>query len=795
MRLLIITYFFMPLLTFSQMVTSTAQTPGGLVQNVLLGPGVTVSNITYTGSPSAIGDFTATGTNLALESGIVLTTGTVLNNGNGPHGPNNSSNSGVDNNRPGYFRLNNLLGGGATTFNAAVLEFDFIPYSDTVRFRYVFGSEEYMEYVNSAFNDVFAFFISGPGIPGGIMNMAKLPNGSEVAINNVNNGTNNAGPCANCALYNYNGDGTNAPFNSNPFYIQYDGFTKPIEAVAKVQCGQTYHLIIAIADVGDGIYDSGIFLEANSLSSKVPVSVEYAMSFDAFNDPTMMAEGCVSTTVTLTRNTDNLAVPLTIPISVSGTATMGLDYTPIPNAITFPPGQSTVSFTFDALQDGIAEGIETLRIVFDIPDPCGGDNPIEINLKINDVAPVTAIASDQFLICPGEPVEIIPVVSGGVGPYVYQWNTGETTSSIYVSPSQTTTYTFSVTDNCLQETAVATIVVTIPVYDPMSLVVTDDITEICPYVPTDLSVEAFGGAGNYTYQWSSPSANLGTGTMQNVVPSESTTYTILVKDQCGNEIQETINYTILSPPLILEMSPAQLVCPFDSAYISVTATGGYGQYYYNWVHDGSNQSFSWVNPEVTSNYTVIVSDECQTFSVQGTTSVQVVKPIADFQIVTNIMFEDLPITFQNLTSGGSTYTWEFGDGNSSTQVHPNNTYSEPGIYYVTLIATNEIGCKDTIVKPITIEEEYWVYVPNTFTPDNNRYNNTFSISTINVKWIDMKIYNRWGELLFSTNDPEFEWDGTYKNKDIHDGTYVWKLKYVTNTGIEHKLKGHITILR
>jgi gliding motility-associated-like protein len=784
-----------PYLTFGQMVTSTAQTPGGLVQNVLLGPGVTVSNITYAGSPSAIGEFTASGTNLGIESGVVLTTGTVLNNGDGPHGPNNSSSSGINNNTPGYFRLNNLLGGNASTFNATILEFDFIPYSDTVRFSYVFGSEEYMEYVGSQFNDVFAFFISGPGIPGGIMNMAKLPNGTPVAINNINNGISNGGPCENCAYYTYNGDGSNAPYSANPFYIQYDGFTKPLEAVAKVQCGETYHLIISIADVGDGIYDSGIFLQANSLSSKVPVSVEYTMSFDAFNDPTMMAEGCVSTTVTLTRNTDNLNVPLTIPVSVNGTATMGIDYTTIPSSVTFPAGQATTSFTFDALQDGLTEGVETVNIIFDIPDPCGGDNPLSVNLKINDIAPVTAVATDQDLICPGQPVELVPVVSGGVGPYTYAWSTGETTSSIYVSPSSTTTYTFSVTDNCLQQTATATIVVTIPEYEPLSLTGSADITEICPYVTRDLSVTVSGGAGLFTYQWSDPSGNLGNGATQTVTPSQTTVYQVVVEDQCGNKDSILINYTITSPPLILTMSPNQLICPGDSALISVTATGGYGQYYYSWPSLGASTSSVWVHPLNTTAYTVVVSDECQTFTVEGIALVEVIRPNANFVIVSDILFEDLPITFQNLTSGGVSYEWTFGDGNGSTQVHPNNTYNEPGTYLVTLIATNELGCKDTVVKPITIQEEYWVYVPNTFTPDDNRFNNTFSISTINIKWIDLKIYNRWGELLYQTNDVDFEWDGSYKGIDVMDGIYVWKLSYTTTSGIEDKLVGHIGIIR
>ena len=203
--------------SFGQLVTS-AGTPSALVQNVLLGSGVTVSNIMYTGSPSAIGSFTAAGTNLGIASGIVMTTGTIVNNGNGPQGPNNASGSGIDNGAGGSPQLSGLIGGTAT-HNAAILQFDFIPYSDTVRFKYSFGSEEYPEYVGSTFNDVFAFFISGPGIAGGQQNIAKLPNGLPVTINNVNSGLNSA-------YFVNNGDGTQAPYNGSNHYIQYDGFTK-----------------------------------------------------------------------------------------------------------------------------------------------------------------------------------------------------------------------------------------------------------------------------------------------------------------------------------------------------------------------------------------------------------------------------------------------------------------------------------------------------------------------------------------------------------------------------------------
>ncbi len=798
MKLLISIALFLPLLTFSQLVTNTSQTPSGLVQNVLLGPGVTVSNISYSGSAQAIGYFTAAGTNLEIPEGIVLTTGTVLNNGDGPHGPNNSTNSGIDNNAPGYFRLTNLVN-GTSTFNAAVLEFDFIPYSDTVRFSYVFGSEEYREYVNSTFNDVFAFFISGPGIPGGIQNIARLPNNTVVAINNVNDGSESTGPyvpnCANCAYYKYNGTGSNGPYNGSATYIQYDGFTKPLEAVSKVQCGQTYHLVIAIADVGDGIFDSGIFLQANSLTSKVPVSVDYTMSYNAFNDPTIMAEGCVSTTVTLTRGSNNLTVPLTIPIAVTGTATPGVDYSTIPSSITFPAGQTTVSFNFNAFADGLAEGIETINLVFAIADPCGGNANQTINLKINDIAPVEVIVESNDVICPGNPIEVIANATGGVGPYVYSWNTGETTSSIFVNPTITTTYTVTVTDNCLLQTVVGSGVVNVPVFLPLTATSSADITEICPYIPATLSVTPEGGSGIYTYQWSTGLTQLGTTATQDVLPSATTVYNVLITDQCGNTTTEQVIYTITSPPLILTMSPAQLICPGDSAYISVSASGGFGQYYYSWSVNGATTDGIWVKPTETTLYQVSVSDECQTFTVAGTTMVEVIKPIADFAISSHTLFEGLPVTFQNLTSGGVTYVWTFGDGNGSTMVHPNNTYEVPGTYTVTLIATNQLGCKDTVSKPITILPEYYIYVPNAFTPDGNRSNNYFSASTVNIAKLNVKIYNRWGEMIFESDDLDFAWDGTYKGLKVQDGIFVYKIKYVTTGAIEETIVGHVALIK
>ncbi|MNY03389.1 Protease 1 precursor [compost metagenome] len=243
------------------------------------------------------------------------------------------------------------------------------------------------------------------------------------------------------------------------------------------------------------------------------------------------------------------------------------------------------------------------------------------------------------------------------------------------------------------------------------------------------------------------------------------------------------------------MSPNQIICPLDTVPISVSSSGGYGQHFYLWFHSGETTPQVFVNPAVTTSYTVSVSDECQTFTVEGTTKVTVIEPVANFVISSKTLFEDLPITFQNLTAGGETYYWEFGDGQNSTLVHPNNTYDVPGTYYVTLIATNYLGCKDTIVKPITIQEEYWIYVPNTFTPDGNQFNNTFKASMINIRDIEVSIYDRWGVLVFYSTSVRWEWDGTYKDLPVPDGTYTYKIKYTSRSNFSDEIVGHVNVLK
>lgn len=779
---------------FSQLETTGGIAPANLVQDILVGNGVTVTNVQYTGSAGAIGRFSAANTSLGFANGIIMTTGTVNSGPQGPYGPNDLPNAGLDNNAPGYQRLSNIVGNN--TFNAAVLEFDFVPQSDSVVFEYIFGSDEYPEWVGDQFNDVFAFFISGPGIQGE-KNIALIPGTNQaVAINNVNNGDENNGPCTNCQFYVNNGTGNNAPFNQDDFYIQYDGLTTPLKASANVQCGETYHLIIAVADVADAIWDSGIFLSANSLSSMQPVAVDYQLSGDPFNDNKTMVQGCTSAKVTVTRSGEDLDKPLSVPVEVGGTAIEGVDYSEIPDVINFAANETEVTFTIDALIDGDFDDIVTIILSFLFEDPCGNEEVTTIELQISPVDELEVEIIGGEVECEGDKVELIADVSGGDGGYTYLWSTGENTSTIVVSPDETEAYTLRVVDSCINEVKETEFIVEVPDFEEIELDITEDIEDDCPYVPHDLTVDASGGAGDFKYEWTDESGNvISNSSLVTVSPDTTTTYTLNVVDRCGERASGEVIVTILSDPLVTSVTSGVEICPGDSILLEVEASGGFGDYHFYWPALEDSSSSVYVSPNETTIYKVIISDDCQTFQIRDEAKVIVVAPEADFQITTeDPLFNNLPITFQNLTNNGAYYEWFFGDGNTSTQVHPNHTYDTPGSYPVTLIAEDEKGCLDTITKMIELLEEFYLYIPNTFTPRED-INNLFTASTVNITELSIEIYNRWGERIYESNDVDFIWDGFFRGRLVRNGVYPWKISYrtVNNEEDPYKIEGFITV--
>ncbi len=251
--------------SYAQLQVDTASNYQQLVDNFILS-GVTASNVVYTGETSAVGTFTnGATTNIGMTDGIFLTTGVVDSFflvGTPPMSMLSTANA-----TDGDADLELLLAGNLT-YDAAVLEFDLVPVGNVLEFKYVFASEEYPEYVNSAFNDIFAFFISGQNPLGGNYdkeNIALVPGTTSfVSINNVNDQTN--------AAYYIANDTLSAPT------IPFDGFTTVLTAQISVVAGQSYHLKMAIADVADRVLDSGIFLKAQSMKSYNPNTIEELLS-------------------------------------------------------------------------------------------------------------------------------------------------------------------------------------------------------------------------------------------------------------------------------------------------------------------------------------------------------------------------------------------------------------------------------------------------------------------------------------------------------------------------------------
>ena len=253
--------------------TAPYNNPTFMVDNILLGGGVTASNISYQGDSCQIGFFNAINTSLGIDSGIVLCTGDV--NDLDPASPMTFpfiSNTVTD---PDLLAVANSVPGmigqtfSVTSVNdIAILEFDFIPSSDSLKFRYAFGSQEYFGFENSAFNDVFGFFLSGPGIAGpwanGAVNLAFVPNTNPplpITISSVCNWPGGFPPAVMNPQYfidNQNGLDTIADA---------DGYTTVFTAEAAVQCGATYHIKLAIADGTDSGLSSYVWLEAGSFSS------------------------------------------------------------------------------------------------------------------------------------------------------------------------------------------------------------------------------------------------------------------------------------------------------------------------------------------------------------------------------------------------------------------------------------------------------------------------------------------------------------------------------------------------
>lgn len=660
--------------------SSMNMTPLQLVQNYIVGAGVTVSNATYNGSSASItsdqlGTFIASGqaaTQLGISSGVLLTTGKA----NFAIGPNNVGDKGFNTQGGGDPDLNIIA--GTSTHDKAIIEFDFVPEFDTIRFRYVFGSEEFFEYCNQ-YNDAFGFFLSGPLINGTFsnnsVNIALMPGSATnyVTINNI---------CSNPSSH-WN--------NSGGLYYQYDGLTHIFTAFHIVKPCSTYHIKLSIGDAVDHIYDSGVFLEKNSFSSP-GVNLSTSNSIPPLGKKAV--EGCSDVAMSF-KLTTRMHNGYTVHYDILGTAVNGVDYATIPNYITFPPGHDTVSLIIHPYWDTINEGEKTVILKI---NQISCDGTIESDTAfIEDYVPLSIEPANDTTVCAGSPVQLSTDISGGYPPLAYQWNLPNAyDSTITVTPPVgQSTYTVKVTDVCMHYVADT---ITIMVHPVPTAHAGQNVT-IQNGTSTTLHGSATGGYGNYTYSWTSNPPGF-TSTEQHPSTgnlSHSTIFLLVVNDlqsNCQSEVSQVSVFVEGGALSTLPVAQPPVVCFNDTVHLYAMPGGGSGIYSYNWSSTppgfSSHEKDPLVVPIVTTTYLVSINDGYNL--VTGSTTVEV-NPVPSI----NIGHADTAVCvfdFLRLDAGnpGCTYLWSNGATTREITVGTTGLGYDSQTYHV--LVTNAYGCSD-----------------------------------------------------------------------------------------------------
>ncbi|MFN8286594.1 MAG: choice-of-anchor L domain-containing protein, partial [Chitinophagales bacterium] len=646
----------------------TANNNASQLAQVLAGAGVTVSNFTINCPSTACGTFSNGGsTNLGITSGVALTTGTI-----GAVPNTGATFASTDNANGGDADLNNIA--PASTQDVCVLQFNIVPQGNTLNFRYVFGSEEYPEYVCSQFNDVFGFFITGPNPGGGNYNksnIALIPNTSlSVSINAVNPGSPGAGyaasGCQSLAYSQYYTD------NQNGATIVYDGFTTVLNAnIAVVPC-QTYTLKLAIGDAGDGVYDSGVFLEASSF-------VSGTTTVTATVDPgfTSTFEGCVGGYFTI--NVPNLASSSTpVQYTVSGTATNGVDYPTLSGTAYVNPGTSTALVYVDPLTDNLPEGTETVTI--SVLDPCTGQPVSSATLNIQDKPVDTAYAS-SYLVCSGDQVQL--TATGG-GTYSWTPTTGLSNPNIanpVATIDSTTTYTVTINFGSCTDTKSVTI-------NSNKLTISAETfpnTPVCPGDSVVVGASLGGGTGTVTYQWAPPSAvNDPSAQITYSHPLVTTTYSVTATDQTGCTATGSATAQVFVLPNVT-LGPDQFVCVQDTP-ITLTPSGGpYNSY--NW---STGETSSSINVSGNGTYSVTVVDASSGCSVTSS-SVNITIYPQSYSTLSDTGACPGATVILSIDPGFHNATWSTGANTNTIPVNTAGTY-----WFTALDANNCPVASDTI---------------------------------------------------------------------------------------------------
>ncbi len=728
---------------------NTAQTPTQLVNNVLLGFGVTASNITINGSPvnantpvSNITAFTNNNPSFPFSAGMLLTTG----NGVGAQGPNASGS--FTNNNPLTPNVStdphlNAIANGTVT-NGTVLEFDFVPSGDTMSFRYIFGSDEYPEFSPSTFNDAFGLFLWGPGIsgpyalagyPAGGANVAVIPGGIPVTINNV-------GDASNTAYYVFNDNGS-----TYGTAIQYDGTTVVLTAAASVQCNQTYHIKLAISNVGDQSYDSGVFLEAGSFASDAVAVTVATVSGD-----TTIVEGCTDANFIFTRPSTQLDDTLVINYTITGDAVEGVDYNDLINPITFLPGEDSVILNLTPTQDGITEGFESVIITVEIINPCNDTIFSSGTIYIGEGPIINITENDPLVKCATDSIPLFASAAGGYAPYDYEWTTlsgspagtGDTISGS-ISQNGTVSYLVTATDNC-NFSGTDTVTITMN----QTLAIDTMGTEPSSCQPTGVVWGlATGTTGIPSFNWTGPGSNnsnfIDASVWENI-PSGWYYFTVS-DDVCS--VNDSVFVDLLDPPIAeFTATPLSGCSPLE---VTTTNNSQNGTFYIWNLSDG----FTSTTTDL-SGFTHIFENPTQNegFTIQ-------------------LIVQQGPFCSDTAVIGVVTTVCGCTDAEADNY-NPNATVDDGSCIFP---------------DPVIV-------APNVFTPNEDGLNDIFELEWKNLKSLRLVVLNRWGNVVYDDTSDDLindipVWDGG----KVEEGVYFYKYLGVGITGQELEGHGFIHLIR
>ena len=383
--------------------------------------------------------------------------------------------------------------------------------------------------------------------------------------------------------------------------------------------------------------------------------------------------------------------------------------------------------------------------------------------------------------------------------YQYLWGNGESNDSIFSLSADTLSLTVIDSINCRQEYSYI-------IRQPDSLVsftyITSDYNKynISCFNDSDGFVKLFplGGVQNYTYTCYindilSPSLN--SSILTNL---KSDNLFIIVKDNNGCQYSDTINLT--QPELLqLDLKLKPDTCSLNKGYASAVVNGGTPIYTYSWSN-GSIKSYS--DNITEGNYNVIISDangceDIQTFDILNLPS-----PLANFSVNPThkkfkIQLED-PFVFIDISETYSQkikkWNWYLSDNSTGNDSIVNHSFSEIGEYFVLLEIETEFNCIDTISKRVVVGN-YNLWIPDTFTPNNDGINDFFNPKGVGIKDYKMKIYSRWGGIIFVSDDINLGWDGKNKNNTFPIGSYTYYIELVNVYNEFFKYEGIIKLIR